>query len=167
MDLWTRIMRGYGTGCTRNVTVITCFHFRPFWRGDELAPDNEPVWRQLHREPGRLPDVMRWTVPEGMVEQEAVWRRLSAEPEIVPQLRDACHRALTTYTWHLEQQLSVQQGLAPVAELDRKIQTLREQKEALQSKLAERDVKLQRMKEELELMKRGKKRRWLGWLRGR
>jgi hypothetical protein len=168
MDLWARIIRAYGADATRSVTVMTCLHFRALWRLDELAPDTEPVWKQLHEEPGRLSDAMRWPVPSGMVEQAACWGHLNAEPESVPRLRDACRHALITYAWHLEQQLSVQQGLAPVAELDRKIQTLREQKTALQSKLSERDAKLKRMKEELDLLKQENKgSKWLGWLRRR
>jgi hypothetical protein len=168
MELWGRIIRHYGTDTLRSVTEMTCLHFRALWRLSELAPDTEPVWLQLHREPGRLPDAMRWAVPPGMVEQEACWRRLRAEPEIVPQLRDACRRAVMTYAWHLELQLSAQQGLAPVAELDRKIQALREQKEILQTKLSERDAKLKRLKEELDRLKQQNKRpKWFGWLRRR
>jgi chromosome segregation ATPase len=85
-----------------------------------------------------------------MVEQEACWRRLSAEPEIVPRLRDACRHALVTYAWHLEQQLSVQSGLAPVVELERKIQSLREKNSALKQRLAEQSSSLKRVRKERE-----------------
>jgi hypothetical protein len=165
LELWTRIMRAYGMETIRHVTMLTCLHFRAHWRGDQLAPDTEPVWNQLHQEPGRFSEAMSWPVPEGMVEQEAFWRRMIAEPEIVPQLRDACRRAVVTYTWHLEQELSVQRGLPPVAELGKKIGSLREEKAVLKAKLAERDAKLQRVKEELERVKRESKwPKWLRWL---
>ena len=167
-DLWCRIIKTCGLPSLKSVPVMTCFHFRALWRLEELAPDTEPVWKQLHQAPGRLPDAMRWPVPSGMVEQEAFWRRLSAEPEIVPRLREACRHALVSYAWHLELHLSAQRGLEPLAERDRKIQSLRDQKAVLKGKLAERDAKLKRMKEKLDLLKQENKGpKWFGWLRRR
>jgi hypothetical protein len=168
LELWGRIVSAYGEQSIRCVSVMTCFHFRAHWRLEDVAPDTEPVWLQLHRAPGRLPEAMHWQVSAGMTEQQAFWERLKTQPESIPSLRVACHHAVMTYAWLLEQQLSVQQGLAPVAELDRKIQSLREQKADLQAKLTERDARVQRLKEEMESMRRETKvPKWLQWLRGR
>lgn len=192
LDLWGRIVRAYGEQSIRCVPVITCFHFRAHWRLEDIAPDTEPVWMQLHQEAGRLSEVMRWPVAPGGVEQEVFWSRLQSEPGIVPALREACHQAVATFAWHLERYLSVQNGLPPLADaqalaqklesqaahvdalllhvgsLEARVRELEEQKAALQKKLPERDAKLQRMKEKLDLLKQeNKPPKWLGWLRRR
>lgn len=167
LDLWGRIINAYGESSIKAVSAMSCFHFRAHWRLEDIAPDTEPVWLQLHRAPGRLPEAMHWEVPAGMSEQQAFWERLKGQPEFITSLRTACHHAVMSYAWHLEQQLSAQQGLAPVVELDRKIQALREQKAALQVKLTERDARLLGLKEEMEILRRETKvPKWLRWLRG-
>lgn len=167
LDLWGRIVSAYGEQAIRCVPVMTAFHFRAHWRLEDIAPDTEPVWMQLHRTPGRLPEAMYWQVRAGTTEQQAFWEKLKAQPESIAALRMACHHAVMTYAWHLEQHLCVQQGLPPVVELDKKIQSLREQKAAMQAKLTERDAKLQRLKEKVEILKRETKMpKWFRWLRG-
>lgn len=158
LELWGRIIAAYGESCIRHVPVLTGLHFRAHWRLKEMAPDKEQVWQILHREPGRLPEVMRWPVAEGVREQEVFWKRMRAEPGVIEALRQGYRNALHTYAWFMELRLVAQGGVDGWGIMEQKVAALREKVAGLKERLADRDEKIQRLQAHLTAARQSK-----GW----
>lgn len=165
---WGRILKSYGEDSLRLVPDITFFHFRANWRTEDMvAPDCEPVWRQLHASPGRLSDALRWPVPQGMTEQEAFWRRLSTEPGEPARLKDACLLAMAAYARELELRDAAQMGKSS----DDVIRELRADRAQMEERLAGSQAKVQRLRGERDRLKlrlaeaKQRPRGWWGQLR--
>jgi glycosyltransferase involved in cell wall biosynthesis len=100
-DYWRRLLTHYGSAAVRNCPIITVFHFRAVWRGNDPAY-TDPCWQRLHEQPGRLSRWLRLPLKSGETEQTAFWRWLQEEPQLIEHLRGACIEALITHSWELE-----------------------------------------------------------------
>lgn len=109
MDFWGRIIHAHGLDSLRVVDTVTTFHFRAVWRTqDQLAPDNEPLWKILHHQPGRLPPALKIAIQPGETEQSAFWTKITGQQDVVQSIRQALALALQSFAWELELRVGAQ-----------------------------------------------------------
>lgn len=169
MDLWSRIILAYGEDAIRVVDEFTVFHFRAVWRTqDRIAPDNEPLWRRLHDEAGRLDPMLRVPPLEGQKEQATFWSWMQRDAARLADTRAALTRAMQSFAWEIE----VRSGANRHDFLEATDATHGEL-ERLRARCDRLRLELDRTKEQLTLAKAARKqaskprRFWERWLAGK
>jgi len=140
MDLWGRIIRAHGLDSLRVVDTVTTFHFRAVWRKqNQQAPDNEPLWLILHRQPGRLLPALKIAIQPGETEQSAFWTTITGQTAAILSIRQALVLALQSFAWELELRAGAQRIDSGAADsltiLQAKLKQQRNQMKRLRKKL--------------------------------
>lgn len=142
MDFWGRIIQAHGVNSLRVVDTVTTFHFRAVWRTqDQQAPDNEPLWKILHHQPGRLDPALKIAIQPGETEQLAFWTTITEHKDAVLSIRHALSLALQSFAWDLELRVGAQRidsgAVDSLTTLHAKLKQQRNQTKRLRKKLDE------------------------------